>query len=97
MALVVQGRLNKVIGAELGISEITVKAHRGNVMRKMRARSLPELVAIAACLCLPTPADRWIERSPRAYARVPHARGPQAPHGSEPVASVEGCAPAPYH
>jgi FixJ family two-component response regulator len=53
MALVVQGRMNKVIAAELGISEITVKAHRGRVMLKMRARSLAELVIIAARLGLP--------------------------------------------
>lgn len=44
MALVVSGLLNKQIGFELGISEITVKAHRGQVMRKMMARSLAELV-----------------------------------------------------
>jgi FixJ family two-component response regulator len=50
MALVVRGQLNKQIGGELGISEITVKAHRGRVMRKMRARSLPDLVNIAARL-----------------------------------------------
>lgn len=48
MALVVQGLLNKLIGAELGISEITVKTHRGRMMRKMGARSVPELVIIAA-------------------------------------------------
>jgi FixJ family two-component response regulator len=50
MALVVCGRLNKQCGAELGISEITVKAHRGKMMRKMGARSLPELVNMAAKL-----------------------------------------------
>lgn len=50
MALVVMGRLNKQIGYELGISEITVKAHRGQVMRKMKAGSLPELVNMAARL-----------------------------------------------
>ena len=50
MALVVCGRLNKQAGAELGISEITVKAHRGKLMRKMGARSLPELVNMAAKL-----------------------------------------------
>ena len=47
MALVVSGRLNKQIGGELGISEITVKAHRGQVMRKMMADSLADLVTIA--------------------------------------------------
>ena len=47
MALVVEGRLNKQAGGELGISEITVKAHRGNVMRKMNADSLPDLVRMA--------------------------------------------------
>ena len=50
MALVVSGLLNKQVGFELGISEITVKAHRGKMMRKMDARSLPELVNIAAKL-----------------------------------------------
>ena len=47
MALVVGGRLNKQVGGELGISEITVKAHRGKVMRKMNADSLPDLVRMA--------------------------------------------------
>ena len=50
MALVVSGLLNKQVGGELGISEITVKAHRGQVMRKMNAGSLPELVMMAARL-----------------------------------------------
>ena len=50
MALVVSGLLNKQVGAELGISEITVKAHRGQVMRKMKADSLPDLVTMAARL-----------------------------------------------
>lgn len=52
MALVVSGLLNKQVGGELGISEITVKAHRGQVMRKMEARSLADLVTIAARLRL---------------------------------------------
>jgi FixJ family two-component response regulator len=54
MALVVSGRfkLNKQVGGELGISEITVKAHRGNVMRKMKADSLADLVNMAARLHL---------------------------------------------
>ena len=50
MALVVSGLLNKQIGSELGISEITVKAHRGQVMQKMKADSLADLVKLAAKL-----------------------------------------------
>lgn len=53
MALVVSGLLNKQIAAELGISEITVKAHRGRVMRKMRVESLADLVRVAAALDVP--------------------------------------------
>jgi FixJ family two-component response regulator len=52
MALVVSGLLNKQVGGQLGISEITVKAHRGQVMRKMKAGSLPDLVTMAARLGL---------------------------------------------
>jgi FixJ family two-component response regulator len=52
MALVVIGRLNKQIAAALQVSEVTVKVHRGNIMRKMQAESLPELVRIADRLCL---------------------------------------------
>jgi FixJ family two-component response regulator len=52
MALVVAGLMNKQVGGKLGISEITVKAHRGQVMRKMKAGSLAELVRIAASLSL---------------------------------------------
>jgi FixJ family two-component response regulator len=52
MALVVSGLLNKQVGGELGISEITVKAHRGKVMRKMEAGSLADLVTMAARLGL---------------------------------------------
>ena len=55
MALVVSGLLNKQVGGELGISEITVKAHRGKVMQKMKADSLADLVKMAARL-RPAPA-----------------------------------------
>lgn len=50
MALVVSGLLNKQVGSELGISEITVKAHRGKVMQKMKADSVAHLVKIASRL-----------------------------------------------
>jgi FixJ family two-component response regulator len=50
IALVVRGHLNKEIGGKLGISEITVKAHRGKLMRKMNATSLAELVTMAGKL-----------------------------------------------
>lgn len=52
MALVVSGLLNKQVGGELGISEITVKAHRGQVMQKMKADSLADLVRMAVRLGL---------------------------------------------
>jgi RNA polymerase sigma factor (sigma-70 family) len=52
LVLVVSGLSNKQVGAELGISEITVKAHRGRVMQKMQADSLPSLVKISARLRL---------------------------------------------
>jgi FixJ family two-component response regulator len=68
MALVVSGRLNKQVGGELGISEITVKAHRGRVMRKMQAASLPHLVNMASRLTV-TPALSYH----RTVAAVQHA------------------------
>jgi FixJ family two-component response regulator len=67
MSLVVSGLLNKQVGDELGISEITVKAHRGKMMRKMNADSLPDLVKMAAKLRL-APA---LKNDPRLAAR-PH-------------------------
>jgi FixJ family two-component response regulator len=58
MALVISGLLNKQVGGELGISEITVKAHRGKVMEKMQVRSLADLVRQAAKLGLTPSAKR---------------------------------------
>ena len=52
MALVILGRLNKQIAAELGVTEATVKVHRGQVMRKMRAESVPDLVRMGDILGL---------------------------------------------
>ncbi|MGY0557312.1 MULTISPECIES: response regulator transcription factor [unclassified Lysobacter] len=54
LAMVVAGRLNKQVAGDLGISEITVKAHRGKVMRKMNARTFANLVKMAARLSLPS-------------------------------------------
>jgi FixJ family two-component response regulator len=60
MALVVSGLLNKQVGGELGISECTIKAHRGRVMRKMNANSLPDLVRMASALGLGRDAIRAV-------------------------------------
>ena len=60
MALIVMGQLNKQVGGTLGISEITVKAHRGRVMVKMGARSFADLVKMAARLDLPTGSSKPI-------------------------------------
>jgi len=62
--LVVRGRLNKQVGGELGISEITVKAHRGSVMRKMRARSLADLVRFADSIGAVATSGSLTARSP---------------------------------
>jgi FixJ family two-component response regulator len=88
MALVVSGRLNKQIAGDLRISEITVKAHRGKVMRKMTAGSLAELVKMAAQLNAPapTPAPAPAPRpapsgSPRSSA-APARPAPAPPAGA---------------
>lgn len=89
VSLVVAGRLNKVIAGELGISEITVKQHRGRAMRKMGATSLPDLVHMAATLGItgipkkrpalehalysPMPKNNFPLRNPARYAGLPPA------------------------
>ncbi len=66
MTLVVTGKLNKQVGGGLGISEITVKAHRGRAMKKMKAKSLADLVKMAASLHLARNAgeERASQRKP---------------------------------
>ena len=77
MGLVVAGLLNKQVGFELGISEITVKAHRGQVMRKMKADSLPDLVTMAARLGLSVCVEELtvgdLSASPRPLSAVSRA------------------------
>ena len=58
MGLVVAGRVNKQIAAEIEVSDVTVKVHRGQVMRKMQARSVAELVRMAQA----RPAGRHLAR-----------------------------------
>ena len=80
MALVVSGLLNKQVGGELGISEITVKAHRGQVMRKMKADSLADLVNMAARLGLDL-RERSDSHAVPAASRLPNRR-PALPEDS---------------
>jgi FixJ family two-component response regulator len=68
MAMVVAGLMNKQVGGDLGISEITVKAHRGRMMHKMKAESLAELVNMAARL--------GIARAPKPHHDVLNVRLP---------------------
>jgi FixJ family two-component response regulator len=63
MALVVSGLLNKQVGLRLGISEITVKAHRGKVMQKMKADSLADLVKMAERFSLTPASNSWHKQS----------------------------------
>jgi len=70
MTLVVSGLLNKQVAGELGISEVTVKAHRGQVMRKMEAASLPHLVMMAAQLECEDPRTTGTTRSSKMTIEV---------------------------
>jgi FixJ family two-component response regulator len=72
MRLVVSGRLNKQVGGELGISEITVKAHRGKMMRKMHASSLAELVSMVLSLRRSPAADEADFDVPSQFAYTWH-------------------------
>jgi len=76
MGLVVSGLLNKQIGGELGISEITVKAHRGRVMRKMHAGSLADLVTMAARLHVAPARSPARPPSPGPSSGTPRRPGP---------------------
>jgi FixJ family two-component response regulator len=71
MAFVVSGMLNKQVGDELGISEITVKAHRGQVMRKMKAESLADLVNMAARLRISRAMGANIANKSATHTKVP--------------------------
>ena len=95
MALVVGGRLNKQVAADLGISEITVKVHRGSLMRKMKADSLPDLVTMAVVLGLSIPSSGRSSEVQRHTACVrslarPRLRWQQVP--TPPRSAYEGIA-----
>jgi FixJ family two-component response regulator len=65
MGLVTAGLMNKQMAGRLGVQEITVKIHRGNLMRKMRAQSLPDLVRMAETLGVrDTTTSRYAHTSP---------------------------------
>jgi len=74
ITLVVIGRANKQIAAQLNLSEMTVKVHRGQVMRKMQARSLPELVRMADRLAAPASNQNYTASLRSAWAPQPSSR-----------------------
>ena len=84
MSLVASGRMNKRIADELGISVITVKAHRGRVMRKMKAQSLANLAVMSFLLQL-TPSDHLARSAPARAPSKPRAKSVMA--GSSSVSS----------
>ena len=72
MIQVAQGRLSKQIAADMGITETTVKVHRSNLMRKMKAGSLPELGRMAGKLS-------WCLRNRSFFSALPFSQGPPMP------------------
>jgi FixJ family two-component response regulator len=82
MRLVVSGLMNKQVGGELGICEITVKAHRGRVMQKMKAGSLAGLVNIATRLAIPP--QRLYRPAPPSTASLQNVESRLGCHGPTP-------------
>jgi FixJ family two-component response regulator len=72
MRLVVSGLLNKQVAGEMGITEITVKIHRGNAMRKMEAESLADLVRMAERVAAATRSESQQPETVRDPTKLPH-------------------------
>jgi FixJ family two-component response regulator len=86
LLLATAGRMNKQIAAEIGLSEVTVKMHRGSLMRKMAARTVAELTRMAAVLELPVPqtGSPWPAQS---------AGDLRMPHSGPPISQIQTCPP----